>query len=245
MILFSAGRDHKFRPVIYLYPTRVQSHMIQNFQYFLNVYLAIIQKHVFKSYYLENWVMIIDVEKKGVLNFPYKALKSMIDTADLHFSSRLHKTFIVNPSFIFNTAWTVIKGFIDPETTRKMSVLKKKDFGHILDVIPKSQLLKPYGGDLDVPATAFPIMKTLKDDAIPKMLPAELLTNNYIPDKLSQLKSCTPKNGTKHPLLTEIPTETHSVSADHRLLRFHVDESYFSKEMTRISSMSFSRPQFT
>ena len=104
MILFSIGSDYKFRPVIYLYPTRLQSHLITDFYYFATVYLSIIQRYVFRPYHIENWVVIIDVEKRGLLNFPFKAIKSLVETTVLAFSGRLHKTLILNPSFIFHAA---------------------------------------------------------------------------------------------------------------------------------------------
>lgn len=235
-VFFSIGRDNKFRPVVYLYPTRLQSHLIPGFQYFVNVYLSIIQKYVFRPYHIENWVMIIDVEKKGVLNFPYKAIKSLIEATDLNFSSRLHRTFIVNPSFLFNTAWTFIKSFIDQETTRKMSVLTKKDFGQILEVIPKSQLLKEYGGDMESPVSAFPIKKTLNDDAMPKLTELERNSNNLIEQ---ETKNETKLPNSKYSYITNADSELHVVASETRSLTLFGNQSFFSKEMTRIAEVSF------
>lgn len=241
MIFFSIGRDNKFRPVLYLYPNRLYGCDFKQFEHFVNVYLSMIQKYVFQPYYIENWIMIIDVEKKGVVNFPWKAIKSIIETTNLSFSSRLHKMFIVNPSTFFSATWNIVKGFIDPETVRKFSFLKKKEFGILQDSIPKSQLLKEYGGDLETPATAFPIRKTLADDTLPNNTEEELNTNNmFIQHSYAELNE-SQKIKSKSSKLLNVEKERDNMIMPTRSLRAFVNESQLSKEMTMISSYSLSR----
>jgi hypothetical protein len=43
--------------------------------------------------------------------------------------------FILNPSTLFNTAWNIVKGWLDPETAEKMNILKKEKFNLLLDRI--------------------------------------------------------------------------------------------------------------
>lgn len=239
MLFFTAGRDHKFRPVLYLYPNKLAGCDFKEFEHFVNVYLSIIQKYVFRSYYIENWVMIIDVEKKGVVNFPWKAIKATIDATNLSFSSRLHRMFILNPSFFFNTSWNMIKGFIDPETVRKFAFLKKKDFGLLEEVIPKSQLLKEYGGDLERPLAAFPIRNTLPQDAVPLNTDEETRVNNmFIPNSYKELVE---HKNTKIRSSKLLGDELEGVAMETRSLRAFTNESQLSREMTMISSYSLTR----
>ena len=241
MAFFSIGRDKKFRPVLYLYPNKLKSDQMEKFQQFLQVYLAIIQKYIFRPYYIENWVMIIDVEKKGLINFPWKALKSIIDTTNLNFSSRMHKMFIVNPSFIFNTTWSIIKGLIDSETARKISFVKRHDFKVLQDVIPKDQLLKEYGGDMEKPDTAFPIKKTVGDSAMPVLTEEETKTDNIIiENSYMELKSNS-KVKLKHIHLIAMDEDIEELNIETRSLQVFDKDSQFSREMTRISSYSLTR----
>lgn len=244
MIFFSLGRDHKFRPVLYLYPVRLQGHMMPDFEHFVNVYLSIIQKYVFKPYFIENWVMIIDAEKKGVVNFPWKALKSLIEATNVNFASRMHKLYILNPSFLFYATWKIIKNFIDPETVKKLSFLKKKDFGHLQECIPKNQLLKAYGGDLDLPKTAYPIPKTLDDSAMPRLTSEEAKIINLPVENSYKEVQDTFISKKKIENLIDFSDDFDAVTMETRSLKVFLTDSQLSREMTRLSAFSISRRSY-
>lgn len=244
MVFFSVGRDIKFRPVLYMYPGRLQTHEMGDLENFLNVYLSIIQKYVFRPYYIENWVMIIDVEKKGLVNFPWKAIKSTVDATNLNFSSRLHKMFILNPSFIFNTTWNMVKGVIDGETAKKIAFIKKKDFGLLQEAIPKDQLLKEYGGDMDLPKSAYPIPNTLQDNAVPVLTEEETKINNIIIENSYKELTTHRKHIVKNHRIKDLQHDAEKFSLETRSLRAFPNESDMSKEMSHILAYSFNKESF-
>lgn len=180
MIGFTFGRDKQFRPILYLYPNRLKTKDCADFGHFLNTLLMAMTSFMYKPYFIENLVIIMDVEKKGVVGFPFKAVKQIIDATNLNFCCSLHRLFIVNPSFIFSTGWSMVKGWLDPETTKKIVFLKKKEFHVLQKDINADQLLDLYGGTLETPKQAFPIINTLDKDAEPVVTEEQKKHNNYI-----------------------------------------------------------------
>lgn len=232
-IFFSIGRDKKFRPVIYIYPSRIDPNELNDFERFVKIYLGIIQKYCLKPYYIENWVIVIDLEHKGLLNFPFKAIRAAVDATNVDFASRLHKMFLVNPSFIFNTTWNIAKGLLDIETVMKISFVKKKDLGIIQEHINQDQLLKEYGGKLETPKAAYPVLNTLEYEAVPEQSPEDNLVNNIImendyKDLLKQTKRfyCHSSD--------ELFDNHNKFAVETRSIRFVNDKSDFHKEMTVI-----------
>lgn len=241
MVFFTLGKDYKFRPILYMYPSRLNSDDMGKLEHFMNIYLGILQKYVFKPYYIENWVIIIDLENKGLLNFPWKAIKTSVDTTNVNYAARLHKMFILNPSFIFNTTWNMIKGLIDQETVRKISFLKKKDFGLMQDVIPKNQLLKEYGGDLDRPLAAYPIRSTLNNDAVPSLTEEETNINNIFIDNTYEELTSRVKHNLKYHRFADMEDNNPLDKFETRSLRVIFSESLMGKEMSQLSANSYSR----
>jgi len=95
-----------------------------------------------------SWV--VDMEDKLSDLFAIKRRKQNAALAQLfndHFPEHLAYAVGVNPPTILKAAWKVFKKFLDPETIRKTRFVGKKEFHLILDLIPKDQLLQPYGGD--------------------------------------------------------------------------------------------------
>ena len=71
-------------------------------------------------YHIENWVILFDIHEKGIMSLPLGTLKSLIVNMSNNCSGRLYKFFIVNPPWILRASWSVITGFMDPETASKM-----------------------------------------------------------------------------------------------------------------------------
>merc|ERR1711879_1075222 len=74
-------------------------------------------------------------------------LQNTIDLAQFTFPGTVDKIFMINTSFVFRAIWTIVKPFVDPVTTNKITILGSKfkkslnDFG-----IPDSEIPTDYGG---------------------------------------------------------------------------------------------------
>lgn len=69
------------------------------------------------------------------------------------------------------------------DTVEKINILKKEGFNEIHKTIHPDQLLKLYGGNLDMPAVYWPPKNTLPPDASPEVDPKSIAENFYFPDK--------------------------------------------------------------
>jgi len=72
----------------------------------------------------------------------------------------------MNPSFSLNTSWNIIKAMIDPETSQKISFLKKSSFKELQENIPIDQIEEKYGGTLPNVTKYWPPANTLKGKPI-------------------------------------------------------------------------------
>jgi hypothetical protein len=123
--------------------------------------LSVAAKFTFVPYHVENWIFIIETNGAGILNFPLKIVKKIIELTSANYQAMLEKLYILNPSFMLKASWDLISGMIDPDTTSKISMLRKKDFYQLLDKIPIDQLEVKYGGKLPDTTTFWPPHNTL------------------------------------------------------------------------------------
>ena len=84
------------------------------------MFLDMIKKYMFKDYFIENWIMVIDTGGLGLTSLPISGLKLIIGSMSTNYCATMEKMFILNPSFMLNTSWSIIKGFIDPESVEKI-----------------------------------------------------------------------------------------------------------------------------
>jgi hypothetical protein len=62
--------------------------------------------------YVENWIVILDSGGSGLFDFPFSTLSMINEFFSINYTSSLHKMFILNPSFIFNSSWKLIESNI-------------------------------------------------------------------------------------------------------------------------------------
>jgi len=89
---------------------------------------------------IENWIWIVDINGKGVLNTPFKLLKQIIDITSINYLSTLHRFYIYNPSFSLNGLWKMIKKLLDEVVQEKIQFIPIKQAIRINQDIDPSQL---------------------------------------------------------------------------------------------------------
>ncbi|KAL4442786.1 hypothetical protein ABPG74_010675 [Tetrahymena malaccensis] len=148
-IIYLLGRDEQFRPVLYLDCTKInlKKDGEETILRSICVFLDMIKKYMFLDYYIENWIMVIDTGGLGLSSLPINGLKLIIGSMSINYCATMEKMYILNPSFMLNTSWNIIKGFIDPESVEKIQFLKPKDYKEMQKRIPIKFLQKKYCGD--------------------------------------------------------------------------------------------------
>jgi hypothetical protein len=173
MVIFTAGHDKAFRPILYLNVNKIKSSEIEDFKHCVSYFALAIKKRLLRDYFIENWVLMIDLEGRGVLNLPIKALKGLIETTAVTFAGVLHCLNFLNPSLMFYGVWQVISNVLHPATKEKIHVIGKGKTQELLKYIAKDQLLEKYGGTLRQPTRALPIYSTFKEGELPDIISAE------------------------------------------------------------------------
>jgi len=179
-VVFSVGHDKKFRPILYLYPSKVKENELELFRQSFSFYCLLVVNFLMRDYHIENWVIIIDLEKKGFLNFPFKAIQATINVTSLVFAGRMHKMFLVNPTFVFHGLWKLISKFQHPDVLAKIQLLKKNNFDQLLESISKNQLLEQYGGTLHYDDNVLPMRTTFVPNEQPLLTTSDIETHNFI-----------------------------------------------------------------
>lgn len=149
-ILYTLGIDKKFRPIIYMDCRKLYYHKA-NIELITKAnisYMNMVRKYSFRKYHIENWVLIIDLDFLGLMDFPVNAFKKIILDSALFFAGCLHKTYLLNPSGFFSIGWNIVQKLINRDISEKFSVLKNTQFSELLKDIDKEMLLESYGGDL-------------------------------------------------------------------------------------------------
>mmetsp|Transcript_7108 Transcript_7108/g.6372 ORF Transcript_7108/g.6372 Transcript_7108/m.6372 type:complete len:167 (-) Transcript_7108:741-1241(-) len=121
-VIYLAGRDKKYRPIIVmnLYRVDLDKTDMQDFIGAIASLCMIVRDHCFVPYFVENWIIIIEVNGLSLWSFPFKLVKEVLNVTGANFQSTLEKLYLMHPSFIISGAWKVIRGWLDPETANKI-----------------------------------------------------------------------------------------------------------------------------
>lgn len=129
-LFYLCGRDEHQRPILVVKPSKIKDHAVDDslFRRALIVFSQIIRQHCFRLYHPENWVMIIDLDKRSITDFPFRQLKMLITTTSLFFAGCLHKMYLLNPSGFFLFTFKIVERVMDAETRPKLQALKLATF---------------------------------------------------------------------------------------------------------------------
>ncbi|KAH7288823.1 hypothetical protein KP509_31G045000 [Ceratopteris richardii] len=104
--------------------------------------------------HINSTTTILDVAGLGLKNLSKTARELLLQIHKIdadNYPETLHRMFIINAGPGFRLLWNSIKGFLDPKTTSKISVLGNKYQSKLLEVIDASQLPDFLGGDCSCP----------------------------------------------------------------------------------------------
>jgi hypothetical protein len=162
-IMYISGRDKQYRPIVIINVYKINPKQLDltDFIAALCFVLDTCKKFYFVPGKVENWVIIIESNSMGVFNFPFKIVKTINDVTSVNYTSTLDRLYIMNPSTFLNSSWNIISSFIDPETSAKISMLKKSHFKQLLERISVDQLEVCYDGKLPNRSTYWPPTNTL------------------------------------------------------------------------------------
>jgi len=140
------GRDANLRPLLVirverldaLDDKRIERLLCFCFEYFLK-YLCVAGR-------VENWILLIDCEGKGVSNFPTTTLQTVMATMNTRYRGRLYRLLVVNiPTWMgWLSSW--VTSLVPATSAKKMKVLGSDFKKTMREIFSSHQIEARYGG---------------------------------------------------------------------------------------------------
>ncbi|KAL4476799.1 hypothetical protein ABPG72_010636 [Tetrahymena utriculariae] len=147
-VFYMHGRDHRYRPIIIIDVSKINVHeiKIEEILESMTYFFEFILKYAMLPGQIENWVVIMNLNKIGVSSLPISALKSLMTYLSSHYRSRMFATYVINtPTSIF-LPWSIIKGFLEEATIQKINFSKDGVPEKLFKHTHKSQVEQKFGG---------------------------------------------------------------------------------------------------
>lgn len=97
---------------------------------------------------VENWVVLIDLGKKGLGSLSINSLKQVLSILQINFRCRMGMTYIVNPPKSMFMLWSCIKPFLDEILIEKIRIANGPTSSEMLSSFNPHQIEEKYGGRL-------------------------------------------------------------------------------------------------
>lgn len=98
-------------------------------------------------------IVVLDLNGFGFKHASKKffgQIKSTIDIDQFFYPESLVHLFIINAPFIFKTLWSIVKGWLDPITAQRISVIRGGYLKELEKFIDKDQIPTFYGGSCTI-----------------------------------------------------------------------------------------------
>ncbi|KAI5289933.1 hypothetical protein KEM54_002856 [Ascosphaera aggregata] len=94
---------------------------------------------------IETAAIVFDMTGFGLSNMDYSAVKFIVQCFEANYPESLGVVLVHKAPWIFSSAWSLIKGWLDPVVASKVHFTKEDE--ELLEFIPKHNLLKELGGE--------------------------------------------------------------------------------------------------
>lgn len=100
---------------------------------------------------LETCCSIMDLKGVGITKVPsvYGYVRQASEISQNYYPERLGKLYLINAPWGFSSAFSVVKGFLDPVTVEKIHLLGSGYQEELLKQVPKENLPKEFGGECE------------------------------------------------------------------------------------------------
>lgn len=97
---------------------------------------------------LETCCTIMDLKGVGIMNVPsvYGYVSQASAISQNYYPERLGKLYLINAPWGFSSVFSVVKGFLDPVTVKKIHVLGSNYKKELLEQVPAENLPVQFGG---------------------------------------------------------------------------------------------------
>ena len=143
------GRDHQFRPIIICQPYIVQKYEkdysetdILNASIFICQYMS---NYMLIPGQIENWIMVINLEKTSLFSFP-EPMRKVIKSLSDYFIARLYKSYILGMNAFLRIVFKIMCGFLEEVTVLKFVILESKKDPKLFQDINPYNLEERFGG---------------------------------------------------------------------------------------------------
>ena len=169
------GRDHQFRPLLICQPYILQQCLnlfsgddIYNASIFICQYMC---NYMMIPGQIENWIMIVNMERTSILSIPDSVKKLMSSLSD-YFISRLYRCYILGLNTFLKMIYRLICNFVEKTTVEKVIILDDKNDPRKNQDINPENLEERFGGK--APDLEYNIENSL--------FPPKMPTNNFLLD---------------------------------------------------------------
>eukprot|EP01017_Pseudomicrothorax_dubius_P009602 TRINITY_DN13296_c0_g1_i5.p1 TRINITY_DN13296_c0_g1~~TRINITY_DN13296_c0_g1_i5.p1 ORF type:complete len:278 (+),score=34.74 TRINITY_DN13296_c0_g1_i5:381-1214(+) len=146
--VYLAGRDYQLRPVMVVSLGRCNPAVdkVHNFAKALAVITNMCKKYMFVNGKIENNIVLVDLNQKGLTDIPLTYVKEILDLLNTHFPCMIHNIFIIHSPFSLRASWSIIKNLLPDYAIEKIGFLEENDWSPLQKAVPMHVLEMKYGG---------------------------------------------------------------------------------------------------